>query len=407
MKKGAFIFVLFTVFHLSSFAQQCDNPPTGFTPISDLGSGTFLGMTGGLYGNGSNEIPPAHLQHGIDLAHTVVPLNASGAEDPEGLIGFVSMGMSNCNQFFSAFRQLTQSYPELNPAVQMVNCATGGYDIDAMLNTNGQYWTIVDQKLAQSGLTNNQIQVIWFEQAVHISNIPQGQNEVHINWVENKFRNAFRYFKMRYPNLKQIYCSGRDYGGYSNPNVGNPEPYAYYTGWSFRRLVSRQMAGDTALAFTGDQIRTAWLAWADYIWADGAIANADGFNWLCPGDVQSDGVHPNPTGAQKVGQKLLQFFSTDTTTFWFRIQPTTPTTVFAFDRASCRAVIQPNPTRETLSIHTPCPGLYELEILSPDGRCVMKSSGNTANIRSLNPGLYLVRISTSNSLPQTLRLWVE
>src|SRR5438045_1365483 len=34
---------------------------TGLVPLTDLGKGEYKGETGGLYGNGSNEPPAAHL----------------------------------------------------------------------------------------------------------------------------------------------------------------------------------------------------------------------------------------------------------------------------------------------------------------------------------------------------------
>jgi len=33
---------------------------TGLVPITDLGTGTYLGFQGGLYPGGLNEPPPAH-----------------------------------------------------------------------------------------------------------------------------------------------------------------------------------------------------------------------------------------------------------------------------------------------------------------------------------------------------------
>jgi hypothetical protein len=206
--------------------------------------------------------------------------------------------------FFSALRDSSVLYPQLNNRLTMVNGATGGYDINAMLNLNSQYWTILNQKLAQANINENQVQVIWFMQAQHITGIPSGQGIEHIAIMEEKFLEAFQYFKTRFPNLKQIYCSGRDYGGYSNPNSGNPEPYAYYTGWSFRNLVVRQMEGDDELQFIGDNPKTPWIAWANYAWADGINTREDGFNWLCPGDVENDGVHPNSSGKGKVASLL-------------------------------------------------------------------------------------------------------
>lgn len=317
MAKYLLAFSAAIFLQFNAVAQQCQNDSTGLVPITEL-TMPFNGMAGGLYGNYQNTMPEAHLQQGVILASQILPLDSLGNYDPDGKIGFISMGMSNCNLFFAAFRNSAQTYPMFNEKLTLVNGATGGADIDVMLNPSSNYWITVDQKMAQSELKNNQVQVIWLLQAKHISGIPPGQGIAHIDTMERKFLTAFQYFKQRYPNLKQIFSSGRDYGGYSNPGSGNPEPYAYYTGWSFRKLVERQINGDTSLSYSGSQPKTAWLAWADYIWADGKNTRSDGFNWLCPQDVQPDGVHPSGAGQTKVTNLLMNFFTTDPATSWFR-----------------------------------------------------------------------------------------
>ena len=47
---------------------DCADSTVGFIPINDLGPGTYLGVQGGLYPGGSNEIPVAHrAARAIDL----------------------------------------------------------------------------------------------------------------------------------------------------------------------------------------------------------------------------------------------------------------------------------------------------------------------------------------------------
>ncbi len=65
------------------------------SPLCDLGSGTYLGFTGGLYPGGSNEIPPGHLAAGLTRAATIRPLDRSGNPDSSGKIVLLSVGMSN------------------------------------------------------------------------------------------------------------------------------------------------------------------------------------------------------------------------------------------------------------------------------------------------------------------------
>ena len=62
-------------------------------PINDLGTGTYMGMMGGLYPNGSNTRPAEHLDAGLAFAAQVQPLNPAGLPDTlNGRIVWLSIG---------------------------------------------------------------------------------------------------------------------------------------------------------------------------------------------------------------------------------------------------------------------------------------------------------------------------
>ena len=388
LKPAALLLLLILSAAYSLQAQQCQNDSTGLIPINDLGAGTFNGLSGGLYANGANQPPAMHLQNGLMAAQQIIPRNAQGQPDSSGRIGFLSIGMSNCNQFFSRFTDSAIAWPGLNPKLTLVNGGVGGKDIDLMLDTNDTFWTIVDQRLAAAGIGDQQVQVIWFLQAKHISGIPAGQGVEHIDSMERKFLQAFRFLKQRYPRLRSIYCSGRDYGGYSNPGSGNPEPYAYYTGWAFRKLVERQMNGDTAASL----IKTGWLGWADYLWADGKNLRSDELQYLCPEDFQNDGVHPSDSGRNQIARLLMKFFRTDTTTQWFRKQ-NTPTGLYE-TTVSETISLYPNPAGETLQLSEPA----LLRLFDLQGKLLMLGEGNLLDLSGLAPGLYLLHAQTAKGL---------
>ncbi len=375
-------------------AQQCQNDSTGMIPISDLGSNIFNGMTGGLYANGSNTMPPAHLSGGLNMASQIQPLDLNGNPDPGGRIAFISIGMSNANMYFTAFRDSALNYPQLNPEVNMINCAVGSKDIDNILDTTDSYWTTVSQRIAFAQASPLQVQAVWFLQAKHVSGIPPGQGIAHLDTMERKFLDAFRLLKIKFPNLKQIFCSGRDYGGYSNPGSGNPEPYAYYTGWSFRKLVERQINNDPVLEYTSTGAEVPWLGWSNYIWADGSNLRSDGFNWLCPQDFQPDGVHPSAAGRAKVSGLLMNFFRNDTIAHWFRIQ--SPTGINDLPNASQNELlIYPNPAADVIQIYPRRNESFEYEVFNSSGKLILKGSNRTEiNIRHLRSGFYWIRITS-------------
>lgn len=394
--RGIYTFLTIIFLCQAGVAQQCHNDSTGLIPINDLGAGFFAGMQGGLYGKGSNIIPDAHLNSGLTQASAIQPLDAQGNPSPNGRIGFISMGMSNANQFFGVFMSLSRNQANLNPQITMVNGATGGFDIDAMLDFQGEYWTRVDQKMNQAGLSNNQVQVIWFMQAKHILGIPANEGIEHIEITEEKFLRAFQYLKQRYPNLRQIFCSGRDYGGYSLPNRGNPEPYGYYTGWAFRKLVERQMNGDPQLSYEGENPRTAWLAWADYAWADGKNLRSDGLNWLCPDDYEDDGVHPNNQGRAKFARRLLNFFESDSTTHWYRANVIT-SLPHEIHTKHARLQIVPNPAKSVVEIVNVEDSFTFFRIIEANGKQILITESRHIDVATLSPGIYIVQaISGTN-----------
>src|SRR5262249_44177819 len=100
-----------------AIASNCSVTSVGFTPLIDLGTGTYQGQEGGLYPGGSNLRPSGHDAAGRFLAETLSPVN--------GKIVFISIGMSNTTAEFSHFVPQAMSYPFRNPALLVVVCAEG------------------------------------------------------------------------------------------------------------------------------------------------------------------------------------------------------------------------------------------------------------------------------------------
>ena len=95
------------VFVIVSLALAAVQPvlaqTTGLVPLSDLGTGFYKGFQGGLYPGGANAPPPQHLAAAAQKAGQIVPRNAAGDPDPQGLIALIAVGMSNTTHEFGAF----------------------------------------------------------------------------------------------------------------------------------------------------------------------------------------------------------------------------------------------------------------------------------------------------------------
>lgn len=305
-----------------AYAADCTRTHTGRVPVTDLGTGTYLGAQGGLYPGGGNSRPAGHDNAGLFLANNrIKPRNAAGAVDlANGTIGLISIGMSNTTQEFQQFITVAHNDPSISSKVTIVDGAQGSQDAVAWSTPTGQPWTVLAQRLSQMNVAPAQVQVVWLKEQIAGDNLgafPSGAQN-----LRDLLRSIVTIARSKYPNLRIAYLSSRSYGDYNGALRGTG---AYEQAFAVKWLVQDQINGDSRLSY-GDSGSAPWLAWSTYLWADGLGADdvvggipgrSDGLEWLCS-DFQSDGVHPSTSGRTKVANMLLRFLTTDTTsTPWF------------------------------------------------------------------------------------------
>lgn len=402
--KKILLLLSFITSVLSATAQNCSNTSVGLPPINDLGTGTWRGFTGGLYPGGSNTRPAAHNAAGLALARGMKPLDGSGAVDTaNGSIVWLSIGMSNATMETQVFIPEADTLPNKNPKLTLIDGAESGQDITIIMHDTAAYWSTVRNRLMAAGLSPAQVQVVWVKEAEKRPS--DTAFATYPDALKIKFRATMQVLKRRFPNLKLCYISSRIYAGYAT-TPENPEPYAYYTGWTIKRLIEDQMAGDTALAFSGSRIRAPWLAWGPYLWADGTTPRSDGLTWLCPNDFNSDGTHPNATGRQKVADMLLKFFTTDSTAMpWFLKQASVQPTGIAGAVTSVKGLqLYPQPAGNRLMIALP-KGFEQLTtvmVTNLSGKAILEAAtGGKASfpvdISALPAGMYVVRAGSMSA----------
>lgn len=290
-------------------------------PLMDLGTREYQGFKGGLYPDGKNERPAAHEAAGLKLAGQVQPLDAGGKPAKDGKIGLLAIGMSNTQQSFAGFMQAARTAGGINPRVVLVNGAQGGMTAFAIQDpddkrTGTRYWDTVDDRLKAAGVTRAQVQAVWIKQA------DAGPNQgfpKYAQTLQAELTKIVQVLAKRFPNLKLVYLSSRTYGGWAKTRL-NPEPYAYESGFAVKWLIEQQLKGDAALNFDSSKgkITAPWLSWGPYLWANGTSKRSDGFSYEEADFRDNDRTHQSPSGQKKVGNLLLQFFKTDTTTKgWF------------------------------------------------------------------------------------------
>ena len=289
-------------------------------PLDELGMGEFHGSVGGLYPEGQNARPKEHEDAGLRLAAQVEPRDADGAPDPAGKIVLLSIGISNASQAAQGFESSLAAYPGKNPRLLFVNGA-GGMTQEALRNPDDRYsgarfWTDVDRRLRQTGATRAQVQAIWIKLALAARNesFPE-----YAKRLQSELTRLVQILAQRFPNAKLAYLSSRTYGGFAKIPL-NPEPYAYESGFSVKWLIEEQLRGNPDLNYDAAKgaVKSPWLSWGPYLWANGQNKRAaDGLSWEAA-DFSDDGTHLSATGQRKVGQLLLDFFKSDSTTRgWF------------------------------------------------------------------------------------------
>ncbi|MFT4542043.1 MAG: hypothetical protein ACI841_001127 [Planctomycetota bacterium] len=287
-------------------AQEC----VGCTPLSDLGAGLYQGQyMGGLYPGGLNTPPSAHRMAAIAAGAQIVPLDAAGSAAPDGIVGMVSITMSNANQEFSAFERHADQDWIRGAQVAVINGAQGGQALDGIANPNAPYWSNLDMRLTAAGLSSQQVQVVWLKMAQ--GSVPDTSFPNHADSLKVDATTVLQNLKTRFPNLQIAYLSSRIYGGYAqNPQRG--EPLSYETGFATKWLIEDQINGVASLnhAAGAGPVVAPLLLWGPYLWANGNVPRSDGLLWL-PSDMEGDGVHPSEDGEQKVAGLLQDFFRWD------------------------------------------------------------------------------------------------
>ncbi len=326
------------------FAQ---GPPgkeqVGLTPVTEMGEGTHKGEDGGLYGDGRNAPPPAHREAALKEATQIVPRDADGKPSPEGKVVLVSIGMSNTSQEFSEFKQVADSDPQKSAALVIVNGAQGGQDASRWAapepgSRGGRrdVWAVLDQRLRSTGVTAQQVQVVWIKQALARPD-RFGAFPDHARKMQADLVTALNRLKKRFPNLRIAYLSSRIYAGYARSAL-NPEPYAYEGAFTVRWLIQAQIKGDADLNYDPErgEVTAPLLLWGPYLWGDGVTPRKhDGVVWERE-DLADDGTHPSMSGRRKVASLLLSFFKTDPSARpWFLNRST------AGDARPTRGAVQP------------------------------------------------------------------
>ncbi|MGA8865906.1 MAG: choice-of-anchor D domain-containing protein [Candidatus Sulfotelmatobacter sp.] len=293
------------------------NSTSPLIPITDLGTGTYMGEEGGLYPNGSNTRPASHDASGVTIAQAIQPLDANGNPDPNGKYVMISIGMSETQQEFVQFVGDASTDPAKNPHLVILNGAQNAIVASDWADPNFGTWTsITNYILPQAGVTANQVVAAW----VKSLDTPHGTFPSDETPTQTDLESIAQNLHTFFPNLKLAYFATSIYGAYGNGSgsSADSEPNSYEGGFAVKWAIQDQINGNANLNFDPNlgPVLAPWMSWGSYEWSDGLLARSDGLVWTCADYL--DGIHPDTAGREKVSNVMLTFLKTDDTTRpWF------------------------------------------------------------------------------------------
>ncbi len=291
---------------------------TPLVPITDLGTGYYEGVQGGLYPGGTNQRPSAQDQYGVMLANSIQPLDTNGNPSPTGKYVLLSLGQSDNEISFSQFVTNAMADPSTNPNLVVVDGGQSRAAAELLsVSTNGHWNEIINSLLPAAGVSANQVVAVWL---MCIDSPPSGTFSASTAHLQAELETIAQILLQKFPNILLTYVSSRYYAGYSNGIKGtDPEPYSYEQAFAVKGMIADQLNGDPNLNYNPSlgPVMAPWLSWGPYTWANGLLPRSDGLVWTCQ-DLRSDGIHPVLAGSEKESNLLMNFFRTDDTTVpWF------------------------------------------------------------------------------------------
>lgn len=218
-----------------------------------------------------------------------------------GTIAVICVGMSNAWQECDAYRQRASAEwsDEIDAAVVVVNCASGGHAIESWIDPtyDGVLWDFCKTQLVDRGLQPEQVRVILHKAANAFTTGPGGgvlpaypdPDSDYLLFRVNLGLFAER-VSVEFPSVQAVYTTSRSYGGFSN-FAERGEPLSYEEGHALNGWLAEN-----------PEVDGVWYGWGPYIWAPGCSTGILSGAGLCyvRGDYEADGVHPSTDGSAKI-----------------------------------------------------------------------------------------------------------
>ncbi len=216
----------------------------GEVPLSD---------TGDLYADG-NAMPAFHAA----AAPAVTPV--------DGVVGVVSLGMSNAKEEWSAFVDLASARSDLAPLLRFANGAVSGHTMAMWADPANDAWDFAVNQITTAGVRTDQVRIVWMKMGSRIQELGDGSLSERVALEQGWLNQILATAATTFPNLQQVYFSSRIYAGYETSSNHAETQTGYDNGFAVKAVVEDAVAGQSPM----------WAAWGPYLWADGVTPRRTG-----------------------------------------------------------------------------------------------------------------------------------
>ncbi len=259
----------------------------------------YEGFETGLY-PGGNKIPEAHQKEGVRIASTIAPLGGDGKrDDKNGRILAITVGHSNCQQYFDSLIAVTTFNEVLNPRFGFINAAVGGQQLPEIRELHGKVWDKAAKWLSRPSYSPQQVQVLFFHTTYHTAknadSKPVGSFPQHMQAMQKDMMKVLQHCVKVFPNLKIAYqtCDGlRHFTGW--------EPHVWQEAFAVKWLIQSQIKKTPGTEYDGPNKKLPWIQWGPYIWDN----TWDECSFI-------DGVHPSDISKAIFVRKYWDLLSKD------------------------------------------------------------------------------------------------
>lgn len=155
--------------------------------------------------------------------------------------------------------------------VTLLNCCTGGQDINDWLNLNSAAWNNLEDKLAAKAIPFSNVQAVIFG----CDDLRNADNTFPSSAISysTKLESFINLLKQQFVNLKQVDLQSR-LCEYMITDQQFVTPSGYHNGWGNKFLVEKCIS-------LGNRINNVWVTDATgYIYTDGETKRDDGFQFF-------------------------------------------------------------------------------------------------------------------------------